>query len=189
MRFQCIDVVHKVVILLELVGEKIRLRSVGKSDMDDLYNWWNDPRFAGPFSGDYPKSRIEVEELVKGACTFIIESRLEHNKIGFIDYYRVRSDYLYLFEIGYRIRPSERNKGYTTEAARLLLNHLFTTKKEIERIEAATDVENVPSQRVLEKNGFKREAELRKRFFYKGHYRNEYMYSLLREEWEKIKTQ
>lgn len=126
---------------------------------------------------------------MKGGWFFIIESRLEDKKIGFIAYYMVRSDYLHLFEIGYRIKPSERSKGYTTEAARLLVDHLFTTKKEIERIESVTDVENVPSQRVLEKNGFKLEAELRKRFFNKGQYRNEYMYSLLREEWEKTKAQ
>jgi RimJ/RimL family protein N-acetyltransferase len=49
-------------------------------------------------------------------------------------------------------------------------------------------VENVPSQRVLEKNGFKREGELRKRFFNHGQYRDEYMYSLLRAEWQKAKT-
>jgi RimJ/RimL family protein N-acetyltransferase len=170
---------------LELLGEKIRLRPIEKSDLEDLYNWWNDPEFAGEYAGDYPKSRTEVEELVKGACFFIIESRSEHKKIGFVTYYLVRSDYPYLFEIGYRIKPSERNKGYTTEAARLLIDHLFTTKKEIERIESVTDVENVASQRVLEKNGFKREGELRKRVFNKGQYRNEYMYSLLREDWKR----
>jgi aminoglycoside 6'-N-acetyltransferase len=86
-------------------------------------------------------------------------------------------------------KPSERNKGYTTEAVRLLVDYLFSTKKEIERIESVTDVENMPSQRVLEKNGFKREGMLRKRFFNKGQYRNEYMYSLLREEWEQTKPQ
>jgi RimJ/RimL family protein N-acetyltransferase len=169
---------------LVLLGEKIRLRPIEKSDMDDLFNWWNDPEFAGEYASDYPKSRIEVEELVKGGWFFIIEDRLEHRKFGFIVYYLVRSDYLHLFEIGYRIKPSERGKGYTTEAARLLVDYLFTTKKEIERIESVTDVENVPSQRVLEKNGFKREGELRKRIFNKGQYRNEYMYSLLREEWK-----
>jgi len=169
---------------LELIGEKIRLRPIEKSDMDEFYNWWNDPEFAGEYAGDYPKSRTEVEALLKGAYFFIIENRLEHKKIGFIAYYIVRSDYPYLFEIGYRIKPNKRRKGYTTEAARLLIDHLFTEKKEIERIESVTDVENVASKRVLEKNGFKREAELRKRFFNKGQYRNEYIYSLLREEWE-----
>ena len=171
-----------------LLGEKVKLRSVEDSDIDDLYSWWNDPEFAGEYAGYDPKSRIEVEELVKGGWFYIISSRSDDKKIGFIAYYMTRQDYLNLFEIGYRIKPSERRKGYTTEAARLLTDYIFTTKKEVERIESVTDVENVPSQRVLEKNGFKREAELRKRFYNKGQYRNEYMYSLLREEWQKAKT-
>jgi ribosomal-protein-alanine N-acetyltransferase len=53
----------------------------------------------------------------------------------------------------------------------------------IARIESVTDVKNVPSQRVLEKNGFKREGMLKKRFYLDGEYRDEYIYGLLREEW------
>jgi RimJ/RimL family protein N-acetyltransferase len=87
---------------LELLGDKIRLRPIEKPDIDDLYNWWNDPQFAGEYAGDYPKSRAEVEELVRGAWFFLIESCLEDKKVGFISYYYpVRSDYLYLYEIGY----------------------------------------------------------------------------------------
>jgi RimJ/RimL family protein N-acetyltransferase len=174
---------------LELFGNKVKLRPVDDSDVDDLYHWWNDPEFSGEYAGFEPKNRAEFQGLVKKEGWFIISSRSEDRKIGFIAYYRVRSDYLNLFEIGYRIMPNERRKGYTTEAARLLVDHLFETKKDIERIESVTDVENVPSQRVLEKNGFKREGELRKRFYNKGQYRNEYMYSLLREEWRKSKAQ
>ena len=173
---------------MEFLGEKVKLRPVEDSDMDDLHRWWNDPELAGEYAGYGPKSRIEVEELVKGGWFYIISSRSEDRKIGFIAYYVVRQDYLHLFEIGYRMEPSERRKGYTTEAVRLLIDYIFTAKREVERIGSVIDVENVPSQRVLEKNGFKREAELRKRFYNKGQYRNEYMYSLLREEWEKAKT-
>lgn len=57
----------------------------------------------------------------------------------------------------------------------------------IERIESVTDADNVPSQRVLEKSGFRREGVLRKRCFDRGEYRDEYIYSLLREEWEKAR--
>jgi RimJ/RimL family protein N-acetyltransferase len=174
---------------LELLGERIRLRPLNSSDIDDFYSWWNDPEFSGEYAGFFPKSRLEVEELVKEGWFFIIESRSGDRKIGFIAYYSVRSDYLNLFEVGYRTKPSERKKGYTTEATRLLVDYLFSAKDEVERIESLTDVENVPSQRVLEKNGFQREGELRKRFFNKGEYGNEYVYSLLREGWEKARTQ
>ena len=172
---------------MELLGSIVRLRPLDDSDVDDFYKWWNDPEFSGEFAGFDPISRTEVKDLVGKEGWFMIFSHPEDKKVGFISYYPVRRDYLNLFEIGYRIISSERRKGYTTEAARLLVDHLFTTKNEIQRIESVTDVENIPSQRVLEKNGFRREAELRKRFFNKGEYRNEFMYSLLREEWEKTK--
>jgi len=169
---------------LELLGNKIRLRPVDDSDFEDFYRWWNDPEVTGEYTDFSPKSRREVRQLLKDAHNFVIESRTDHRKVGFIAYYLVRSDYPKLFEIGYRIDRSERRKGYTTEAARLLVDYLFSTK-DIERIESVTDAENLPSRRVLEKNGFKREGVLRKRSFLKGVHRNEYIYSLLREEWQK----
>jgi RimJ/RimL family protein N-acetyltransferase len=167
---------------LDLIGGKVKLRPADDSDFEDFYNWWNDPEFAGEYAGDSPKSRDEVKQLLKDSHSFVIEGRTDGRKIGFISYYLVRSDYLNLYEIGYRVKPSERGKGYTTEAARLLVDHLFTTKP-IQRIESVTDTENIPSQRVLEKNGFRREGQLKKRFFLDGDYRDEYIYRLLREEW------
>jgi RimJ/RimL family protein N-acetyltransferase len=171
---------------LELLGNKVKLRPANNSDLGDLHDWWNDPEFAGEYAGFFPKTRGQIKQLLKEARNFIIEGRADGRKIGFISYYLVRSDYLNLYEIGYRIKPNERRKGYTTEAAGLLVNYLFTTQN-IERIESVTDTANLPSQRVLEKNGFRREGKLRKRFYRDGDYRDEYMYRLLREEWERAR--
>ena len=131
---------------------------------------------------------VEFEKFVREASFFIIEKNEGSNnesaskKIGWISYYLTRLDYPYLYEIGYRTKPSERRKGYATEAVKLIVHFMFSTKN-IERIESVTDVENMPSQRVLEKNGFKREGVLRRRSFTKGQYRDEYIYGILREEW------
>ncbi len=173
--------------LLRLIGDKVKLRPADSSDLDDLYEWLNDPEFAGEYGGFSPKTKGEVKRLVKNAHNFIIQIRADSHKIGLISYYSVRSDYLNLYEVGYQIRPNERRKGYTTEAVRLMVDFLFTTKK-IERVESVTDTENLPSQKVLEKNGFRREGKLRKRFYLDGDYRDEYMYSLLREEWYRTKS-
>jgi RimJ/RimL family protein N-acetyltransferase len=169
---------------LSLIGSKVRIRPAEPSDHDELYSWWNDREFSGEYGGYFPMSRPEFESLLKDGWWFIIETLEGQKKAGFISYYSPRRDYPHLFEVGYRIKPSERNRGYTTEALRLLVDHLFTTRKEIMRLEALTDVENVPSQRVLELNGFKREGVMKKRFFTEGQYRDDCIYAILRDEWQ-----
>jgi len=89
-------------------------------------------------------------------------------------------------EIGYAMLPSERNKGYGTEAISIIVDYLFLSKQ-LERIQATTDVTNQPSQRVLEKNEFKKEGIIRKAGFIRGQWRDEYLYSILREEWKEPK--
>jgi len=87
-------------------------------------------------------------------------------------------------EIGYALIPSERGKGYGTESIRIIVDYLFLSK-EIVRVQAITDVDNLASQKVLEKNGFKKEGTIRKSAFIRGEWRDGCIYSILREEWKK----
>jgi len=89
-------------------------------------------------------------------------------------------------EIGYAVIPSERGKGYATEAASILVDYIFLSK-DIVRIQADTNADNVASQRVLDKVGFIREGILRKTHFVHGTWRNFIQFSILREEWKKPK--
>lgn len=166
-----------------LSGNKVRIRSLESNDLKEFHQWWNDPEFSGDYASFAPVSFSEIEKLAKEGNFFIIETSYDDNKnkIGFVVYYNVRTDYPYLYEIGYRTLPSERRKGYTTEAVRLLVDYLFSTM-DIERLESVTDIENIPSQRVLEKNGFKKEGTLRRRSRNKSEYRDEYMYGILKED-------
>jgi RimJ/RimL family protein N-acetyltransferase len=86
-------------------------------------------------------------------------------------------------EIGYSLVPSERGKGYCTEAVNIMVDYLFLSK-ESRRIQAHTDLRNVASQKVLEKVGFRKEGTLRKNLFVRGEWRDAYLYSILREEWK-----
>jgi len=70
-------------------------------------------------------------------------------------------------EIGYFFAPSERGKGYGTEAVQLIVDYLFLSK-DLARIQAGVDVRNKASQRVLEKVGFQREGTMRKCLFIRG---------------------
>ena len=53
--------------------------------------------------------------------------------------------------IGYYIRPSQRGKGYATQALRLALQELKQLGED--RAMLSTDMTNLPSRRVIEANG------------------------------------
>ncbi len=56
-------------------------------------------------------------------------------------------------EIGYGVAATRRHQGYATSAVQLIINELLRTSG-VTRLLAETAVGNVPSQRVLERNGF-----------------------------------
>ena len=91
-----------------------------------------------------------------------------------------------ILEMGYALLPSERGKGYCTEAAKIMVDYLFLSK-DMACIQATTDVGNVASQKVLEKAGFQKEGVMRKRFFLNGEWRDTVLFSILREEWKEPK--
>jgi RimJ/RimL family protein N-acetyltransferase len=83
--------------------------------------------------------------------------------------------------IGIWLRPDFRGQGIGTEAqaqlARLLFAHSNTN-----RVEAATEVDNVAEQRALERAGFTREGCVRGSLWRGGAHRDSYLYSILRGE-------
>jgi RimJ/RimL family protein N-acetyltransferase len=68
-----------------------------------------------------------------------------------------------------------------SEALSQLLDDLFQNTL-LERIEARCAVENIGSQRVLEKSGFEREGRLRGYFKLRGRRIDNFLYALLRED-------
>ncbi|MCA2215493.1 GNAT family N-acetyltransferase [Jidongwangia harbinensis] len=81
--------------------------------------------------------------------------------------------------IGTRLRPAFRGRGLGTVGKRLVAAYLFETTT-FERLQAETDVENVPAQRSLEKAGFTREGIARHAQFRGGAYHDLVVYSRLR---------
>jgi RimJ/RimL family protein N-acetyltransferase len=64
-------------------------------------------------------------------------------------------------EIGYGLARAHWGKGYMPEAVRAVIDWAFQ-QPSIYRVCATTDLENIPSQHVLEKVGMQREGLLRK---------------------------
>lgn len=81
--------------------------------------------------------------------------------------------------IGYWCARETRGRGATTRALRLLCRHGLDALA-LERLELVTDPENIASQRVAEKVGFRREGVLRSHIRHPdGRRRDSVMFSLL----------
>ncbi len=85
------------------------------------------------------------------------------------------------WNFGIDVLPGFRGQGYGTEAQRLLAAWLFE-HTEANRVEASTDVENIPEQRALEKAGFRREGIARGAQFRGGGYHDLVTYARLRSD-------
>ena len=88
------------------------------------------------------------------------------------------------FEIGYQVHQDHRGQGLATQAACLLINHLFNAvRPPVNRNQATVVVGNDASCRVLEKSGMGREGVMRGVWFLNGIYRDERLFSIVRGDW------
>jgi RimJ/RimL family protein N-acetyltransferase len=168
-----------------LEGKNVNLRVVEKEDLPLWADWNNNLEFFGEFIWFPQHSRTELtkryDDLTPDNKWFFIEKK-DGTKIGGIIHFLAGN----LLEIGYSLVPSERRKGYCSEAVKIMVDYLFLSKG-IVRVQAHADVRNEGSQKVLEKAGFKKEGVVRKGAFFRGEWRDSCLYSILREEWKEPK--
>jgi ribosomal-protein-alanine N-acetyltransferase len=88
-----------------------------------------------------------------------------------------------LAEVGYALSTAYQARGLMTDALGQLLADLFINTH-LERVEARCAIENAASRRVLEKNGFQLEGRLRGYFKLRGRRIDNYLFALLREDYE-----
>jgi aminoglycoside 6'-N-acetyltransferase len=104
-----------------------------------------------------------------------------------VGWYRAHPVLEYL-DIWYLLgEPAERGRGLGREAVYLLVSELFRTQT-VDRIGATCDVENLPSARLLERLGFRREGTLRSALFHHARWHDVHVYGITRAEWSSPPT-
>jgi len=171
-----------------LEGKNVNLRVAENEDLPLLRGWINDRKFMGEFLPLTQWSRAEFEKAGEvnpfEAKWFFIEKK-DGSKIGYIFHFNMLHITMgKLLEIAYALLPSERGKGYCTEATQLMVDYLFLSM-DVYRVQAIISIGNKASERVLEKAGFTREGTIRRHV--RGARRDAYLYSILREEWKEPK--
>jgi RimJ/RimL family protein N-acetyltransferase len=168
-----------------LEGRNVNLRIIEREDLPTLLEWNNDPEFIGEYEELRQETKTEWEKtydnLTADTKWFFIEKK-EGTRIGTVFHFLTGN----LMEIGYFLVPSERGKGYCSESVKIIVDYLFLSR-ELVRVQAINDVNNFASQRVLEKAEFKREGIIRKSSFIRGEWKDDCLFSILREEWKEPK--
>ena len=88
-----------------------------------------------------------------------------------------------LAELGFTFDRAHQGRGLATEAAKGLLRFAFGTLG-LHRIKAIVDCRNAPAIRLLERLGFRREGHFLQHAWFKGEWCDEYLYAMLRRDWE-----
>ena len=101
--------------------------------------------------------------------------------IGHIIFYKYFGEHTY--EIGWVFNPKYQNRGYASEAAKAILEYGFK-EMNLHRIIATCQPENIPSYRVMERIGMRREGLFKKCIPKGNEWWDEYYYAILEEEFK-----
>jgi RimJ/RimL family protein N-acetyltransferase len=182
-----------------IIGERIRFRGIEREDVPTFVKWLNDPEVQqgilihAPISRAWEENWFDsmikrpTDEQVMGIevrSTSPGENEASWKLIGSLGFH----------EIDWRNRMAEFgiiigdkaywNKGYGTEAVRLLVKHGFTTLN-LNRIFLEVFETNPRAIRAYEKAGFTHEGKKRQAEFRHGEYTNTLVMSILKDEYLK----
>lgn len=171
-------------------GNLVRLRAYEKNDLEIARKFVNDPEVKKYLIPGIPfPLRVDDEEkwynslnpFGKGEYSFAIE-RIEDGKyiggcgINKVDWKNS------VAEVGIFLGKPYWNKGYGTDAMRVLVNFIFS-EMNINKVKLEVFSFNERAIRSYEKVGFKIEGALREEIFRNGKYYNVIVMGLLRKEW------
>ncbi|XP_043710761.1 uncharacterized N-acetyltransferase p20-like [Telopea speciosissima] len=162
----------------------ISLRPLQLSDLDDFMVWASDDRVSRFCTWNTYTSREAALNYIKETVIphpWYRAICLKNRVVGAISVNKPRSgdDDSCRGELGYALAAKYWGRGIATRAVKLVVSSIFKDWPHLVRLEALVDVENIGSQRVLEKVGFQKEGVLRKYLIVKGRILDLVIYSLL----------
>ena len=135
-----------------------------------------------------PKSEPEIEEFfVKLQSAWSEDDRdwhglavvdVETNVFQGMSFYRYRDKPSLIVEIGWKLHPDAAGRGVATAGARMLMLYLQETHP-LHKFVAHCDADNLASERIMQKIGMHKEADLKSNFKIGETWRDEFTYGLV----------
>lgn len=180
-----------------LTTTRLTLRPFQDTDLSDIFEYHSDPevvRYMYWNVRDLDQTRAELEKKKRktslhgdgDALNLAVELKENHKVIGEV-YLFLRSQQNQQGELGYVLNPGFSGKGYATEAARVMLEIGFE-QMHFHRIYARCDPRNIPSWKLMERLGMRREAHFIHNEIFKGEWGEELVYAMLQQEWRNTKS-
>ncbi len=169
--------------------QRLILREVTIEDAGDMFNYLSDIDVVKPMGLDPCQTVNDVWDEIKWYESIFQEGTGIRWGITLKDTGKVIGSCGFLnmvtkhhrAEIGYELSKDHWGKGIASEALEAVLMYGYR-HFHLERIEALIEPDNHPSQKLVEKQGFRREGLLRHYEYTCGKFDDLYMYSLIKED-------
>lgn len=179
-----------------LYGERIRFRAIERTDLTHFVRWFNDPEVRAGLAMYLPFSQVEEEQWYDNMLKRPKPEQvlgIEARQVGGEDESWLLIGNCAFFDIDWRNRVAEFgivigekaywNRGYGSEAVRLLVHHGFETLN-LNRIFLRVYETNPRAIRAYEKAGFHHEGRQRQAEWRENRYIDVLLMSVLREEYQ-----
>ncbi|MBK3493800.1 GNAT family N-acetyltransferase [Viridibacillus sp. YIM B01967] len=165
--------------------QRLLIRKFEVKDWQDVHEYTSDINVMkyipeGIFTKENAKEFVN-KNIGDNAEKFPVVLLDENILIGHIVFEKYFGEHTY--EIGWVFNPKYQNRGYASEAAQAILEFGFE-KMKLHRIIATCQPQNIPSYRVMEKIGMRREGYFKKCIPQGNEWWDEYYYAILEEEWK-----
>lgn len=167
--------------------ERLMLRQVTTTDAADMFDYLSDEDVVKPMGLDPFQTVKDVWDEIEWYTSIYEEGTgirwgitlKDSGKVigscGFLN----RIPKHYRAEVGYELSKDHWGQGIASEALEAVVKYGYH-HLQLERIEALIEPENVPSQKLVERQGFLREGLLRHYEFARGKFDDLYMYSIIK---------
>ena len=173
---------------VELKTDRLLLRPFDFADVDDVLAYASEPEFARYLPIPQPYTRKDAVEFLarqllaewslRPAFAMVFEEHVVGGLGLRVDDRNQRA------ELGYALAMQQWGKGFTLEAARVVVDWGFE-RYGLHKVYARADLRNRQSWRVMEKLGMAREGVLRGHERPRDEYVDDVYYGVLRDEWER----
>lgn len=169
-----------------LTTDRLVLRQLEDGDSDSLFALRSDPvamRYIDrPLMQNTGEAQAMMERIHHSyreneGIQWVISSIGNPEMLGNITFWKIDKEH-HRAEIGYMLHPRYQGNGFMGEALKAVIQYGFEVMR-LHSIQADVNPGNAASIRLLERNGFIREAYFRENYYFGGKFLDSAIYSLL----------